>query len=751
MLKITELKITGYSDRIYARPGETIKFMVSCEGLKSYRADIVRLIHGDTNPAGPGFKERVVKTPVSRRYQGRKQVIHAGSHALVPNALEALQSFTVQAMIWPTTPGKGGQGIVSRYSAREGAGFALEIDETGAAALRLGAGSRKAVVVSTGRKLLERRWYFVAASFDAKTRRASVTQEPLVPVPGIRDGGSASRTVTGARTAAPGHPLMIAGIERGVSKGRVLVGSHYNGKIDSPRLASRVLTRAEMEALKEDVPSQLEDAIVGAWDFSADIPSDRITDLSPNRLDGKVVNLPARAMTGWNWTGEIMDWRADPRQWGAIHFHDDDVYDAGWEADFELTVPERMKSGLYAARIRSSSHEEYIPFAVGPKPGKEAKLALLLPTGSYMAYANHHMGVDGAGTELQNGCLALLYPQDLFLNEHREYGRALYDVHSDGSGVCYSSRLRPILNMRPKYQSILGGFAGSSLWQFNADTHITDWLEAKGHEYDVITDEELHDRGLELLSPYRVVMTGSHPEYWSTDMWDAMDAYKGRGGRLIYMGGNGFYWRIAYHAELPGVIEVRRNENGIRSWPAQPGEYYHSFTGEYGGLWLYQGRPPQAAVGTGFSAQGFDVSSYYRRKPDSFKAKVAFVFKGVGKDEKIGDFGLIGGAAAGLELDRAEPALGTPPNSYLLATSEDHTDIYLLVPEEFLETEPGFGGQECPRVRADMVFFETPNGGAVFSTSSIAWAGSLSHNDYRNNVSRITNNVLKRFLDSRPF
>jgi N,N-dimethylformamidase len=49
-----------------------------------------------------------------------------------------------------------------------------------------------------------------------------------------------------------------------------------------------------------------------------------------------------------------------------------------------------------------------------------------------------------------------------------------------------------------------------------------------------------------------------------------------------------------------------------------------------------------------------------------------------------------------------------------------------------------------------MVFFETPNGGAVFSTSSIAWAGSLSHNNYDNNVSRITENVIKRFLDPAP-
>ena len=49
-----------------------------------------------------------------------------------------------------------------------------------------------------------------------------------------------------------------------------------------------------------------------------------------------------------------------------------------------------------------------------------------------------------------------------------------------------------------------------------------------------------------------------------------------------------------------------------------------------------------------------------------------------------------------------------------------------------------------------MVFYETPNGGGVFSTSSIAWPGSLAHNDYRNNVSRITKNVLDRFTSSKP-
>ena len=62
-------------------------------------------------------------------------------------------------------------------------------------------------------------------------------------------------------------------------------------------------------------------------------------------------------------------------------------------------------------------------------------------------------------------------------------------------------------------------------------------------------------------------------------------------------------------------------------------------------------------------------------------------------------------------------------------------------------TDPG----APEKIRADMVFFETPGGGAVFSTGSIAWSGSLANFGYDNHVAAITNNVLPRFNDPEPF
>ena len=54
-------------------------------------------------------------------------------------------------------------------------------------------------------------------------------------------------------------------------------------------------------------------------------------------------------------------------------------------------------------------------------------------------------------------------------------------------------------------------------------------------------------------------------------------------------------------------------------------------------------------------------------------------------------------------------------------------------------------------MRADLVFFETVAGGAVFSAGSIAYVGALGWRGYDNNIARLTINVIRRFLDPAPF
>jgi N,N-dimethylformamidase len=270
-----------------------------------------------------------------------------------------------------------------------------------------------------------------------------------------------------------------------------------------------------------------------------------------------------------------------------------------------------------------------------------------------------------------------------------------------------------------------------------------------GHEVDIVTDEDLHAEGLALLAPYKVVLTPSHPEYQSRETLDALSAYVARGGRLMYLGGNGFYWRVAVHPDVPGAVEIRRGEGGIRAWAAEPGEYYHAFDGSYGGLWRRNGRPPQQLVGVGFTSQAPFEGNWYRRAPGGADPRAAWILEGVGGDI-IGDFGLSGGGAAGFELDRADHRLGTPPNTIVVASSEGHDlDRFTLVPEEMLTDVTTWPGEPKDKlIRADMVYFEAPNGGAVFSVGSITFCGSLPHNHFDNDISRIVDNVLRRFRDT---
>ena len=752
------LKLLGYPDRYSVAPGETISFQISAEDDQDYQASLVRVICGDCNPQGPGLQFEVIPSSIDGTYRGRRQTTDAGSYLEAPlPQLDEGGSFSFFAMVWPTLVRRGNQTIVSRRSGSGGSGFRLFLEEGGRLVLEATAGGRTSHLELADTPMLERQWYAVCFSLDTSAGAMTLSQTPLQRYALTRDEGSA-RGLLHAPPVTPGARVLVAGLAQLDGT----VDGHFDGKIDSPTFLNGIHGPEVQEPLLTGpVPAGLQGALLARWDLSIGMSGVAVTDISSHNNHGVLVNAPARAMKGWNWTGEFHRWSDRPDHYGAIHFHHDDLYDALWETAFRLPIPSAMKSAAYAVRVqcgantRDATRDYYIPFFVRPprRPagvkGSRDKIVFLAPTASYMAYANHAEHLTAREAERTIGRLLELGHADMYMYEHPEICGSLYDVHLDGSGVCYTSRLRPVLNFTSQYHSWLGGH-GSALWQYNADTHLLAWLEARNFDYQVITDEDLHADGVDLLGDFRVVVTGTHPEYYSSAMWTALKAWIDDGGRLMYLGANGFYWHVTFSDVMPGLMEVRRAEDGIRTWAAEPGEYDHSFTGQRGGLYRRLGHAPNQMCGLGFIAQGFDKSSYYRRAPDADNPRAAFILDGV-EDELIGDFGLIGDGAAGLELDCITPELGSPPNILRLATSEKHTQMVMLVNEEFGVVPPNLGGDQNDRVRADLAFYETPSGGAVFSVGSISWCGALPVNGFDNNVSRITENVLRRFMSAQPF
>ena len=727
--------LTGYSNRLSVEPGGTIEFKISSTASAPYRARLVRIIHGDPNPAGPGYKYEDVPAEFEGDYPSRLQTTSLGSYGRVEHGdtFPPLGAVTLSALIWPTLPAKGVQGILSKCDPQTGTGVVLGLGADGVFA-QVGQGDGNFFRLATGTPLRDRVWYCVWASYDPTSGAVRVGQLPLRPAYGIDDHVVVAGRLDQARLDAAA-PILIGAL------GEPAAG-HFNGKIEDPMLLKTAIADGH-QALALDPLSPSPDLIAG-WDFSRGISGLQIEDVGPHRLHGVLVNLPTRAVKGARWSGQEMCWRHAPREYAAIHFHEDDLYDCGWETDFTFRAPDDLRSGVYGVRLSCDSAEDTIPFYVRPKRGRPtAPILFLASTFTYQAYANHARGnYDDAYQERASSWGAYPWNPDA----HPEYGRSTYNFHPDRSGTAYSSRLRPILTMRPGFLTFVDK-RGSGLRHFPADTHLLDWLEAKGFAYDVVTDEDLDDVGPDLIARYKVVLTGSHPEYHTPGTLDALQHYVDNGGRLVYLGGNGFYWRIARNPDVPGAIEVRRAEGGIRAWAAEPGEYYHSLDGQYGGLWRRNDRPPQQLAGVGFSAQGLFDGSYYRRLPASNDPRAAWIFEGIG-DERLGDFGLSGGGAAGFELDRADVRLGTPRHALVLASSEGHGPSFIGVPEELLSHIATWTGEPPNRlIRGELVFFETPKGGAVFSVGSITFCGSLSYNGYDNNISRILHNVVSRFRE----
>jgi len=542
--------LIGYLDRFSARPGEQIAVKVSSQLDRPYRADLMRIIHGDANPAGPGIKLEDVPVAFAGTYPSRFQPVHLGSCGVVlPAKLLALPGpCTIVGRVQPWLLDGRPQTVLSI----EG-GPALSV-AGGGACLELG-DSRIQVCAP----MLKGRWYELRVI--ASGGRVQLRQTALQRTWGVADYGEAEM---------PGSLGALANVTFAAAPAEA-PGPHdnpysafFNGRLEDPAIL--IGAHDGSQPLEPDKAECL-----AWWDFSAEIQTARIIDRGPHGLHGHLRNLPTRAVRGSRWTGEETSWRHRPRHYAAIHFHEDDLYDCRWATDFVFDIPEGMASVVYGIRLRCDGIEDIIPVYVLPRAGAAtAPIVFLASTFTYQVYGNHRRSsVDDAFRARQAEWHAYSWNAD----QHPEYGASTYNRHPDGSGICYSSLRRPLLTMRPGYITFFDK-RGSGVRHFPADTHLIDWLTIKGFAFDVVTDHDLDREGAALLRPYRVVVTGSHPEYHTPNMLDALQDYVDGGGRLAYLGGNGFYWRVAMSPEIPDVLEIRRAEGGIRNWAAEPGEYF---------------------------------------------------------------------------------------------------------------------------------------------------------------------------------
>ena len=249
-----------------------------------------------------------------------------------------------------------------------------------------------------------------------------------------------------------------------------------------------------------------------------------------------------------------------------------------------------------------------------------------------------------------------------------------------------------------------------------AEWRLLGWLEREGFAYDLYAETQLHS-GILDLDRYKVLILSTHPEYWTRDMYFRVKSWVfERGGKLLYLGGNG----INCEVELPDERTMI-----VRNGDVSEAVANRAFRGErarFPSRFGLRVEEESHLLGLVTTLTGMATGAPYQVSDASH-----WVFEGTGL--KNGD--LFGGqslsmrcpgGASGHETDKISKY--SPLGISLLAKG----------------TNPDEGG-------AELVHFETPSGGQVFSAGSICYPASIVIDDQ---ISKITANVLNRFLKESP-
>lgn len=373
---------------------------------------------------------------------------------------------------------------------------------------------------------------------------------------------------------------------------------------------------------------------------------------------------------------------------------------------FRQLLEAPSESGLYFLHAHSKSGEFFsFPWVVAPET-PTAQLAVLASDINWNAYNSF----GGRSNYINADCLpdTPIVNSRLQLKRYTELEHRTYDTN-DYLPLSLQ-RPDPYNHIEPD-EGLLDPIAGrQGCHMAAAEWRLLGWLEQNGFDYDLYGETQFHGGELD-LDQYRVLIISTHPEYWSAHMYSTLKAWVfERGGRLLYLGGNGLNCEVEF---LDDHRIVYRNTCWSHSEPqyAEDGTQYES---------RFDKTVESEAnlLGVAFTNDGIMTGAPYEVKDASH-----WCFEGTGL--KNGDtFGhrslhqRIPGGASGHETDKRTAQ--SPQNTHLLARGQN----------------PDNGG-------AEMVIHHPGNGAAVFSVGSITWPACILVDEH---VARITLNVLNRFL-----
>ena len=203
-------------------------------------------------------------------------------------------------------------------------------------------------------------------------------------------------------------------------------------------------------------------------------------------------------------------------------------------------------SGVYFVQLTApGGRVGYAPFVLRPKHLGENRVAVVMPTQTWQAYNRRDDNGDGkADTWYACTC-----------------------QHTARLGRPFLDRGTP---PHFKYYEI----------------PFLRWLSRTHPDVDIISDAELKGAsGHQLANAYSLLIFSGHHEYVTTHEFDAVTDYRNRGGNLIFLSANNFYWKIVIHGRLMYRV-IKWRDLGRPEAALLGVEYFHNDSGEHRGDWI---------------------------------------------------------------------------------------------------------------------------------------------------------------------
>jgi hypothetical protein len=244
---------------------------------------------------------------------------------------------------------------------------------------------------------------------------------------------------------------------------------------------------------------------------------------------------------------------------------------------------------------------------------------------------------------------------------------------------------------------------------------LVQFLEKEGINTDQIADVDLHEWP-SISTYYSGVVFGSHPEYFTRRMFDAVTADRNQGINLAFLGANSAYWQTRLASSPTGA---NRHVIVYRKTREDPVTANNSVTVEFQDP--HVNTPPNLLTGT--LTTGVHVYGNLHSVE-------------IPKWLKIPSPSHIYGVSGDTEIDATVKGAAQPPNVHILFTGKlDFRDALPSTEEEVSKFE------KAPIEQT--VWFTTPSGAAVFDAGLTTWSCNLLPSCVSHAVKAPTESILQ--------